>query len=414
MRLFASDMPAESRTTLRDLALLGGLASLGLAVVYVATARWTMPYPRDATSLVIGRDFLNFWMYGRAAFEHAPQRFYDPGLYNAALRAFLGPGYLGQNWSYPPDIMLLAAPFGVMGYLPALASWTLIGVAIFALAVKDKTLLLPLFAAPAVAFCLMSGQSSLVTAAALVTAFAWLDKRPVLAGMLIGLLTLKPQLGFLLPVMLIASGRWRVFGAAAATAAVLVALTTAIFGADVWIAYLRQGLAVQNEVLADTRLIAAPFMPTVFMNLHAAGLGYGAAMALQASVSLLAAGTVFWAFRTHRDADPRMLQALFFACSVAATPYLLSYDTMPLVFASVMLLRADALDATGRNLVKLVFWLPFVQFILGRYHLPGAACVAPALAAWLALRLASRSTSHADALRPAGAPPACRRDSATA
>jgi glycosyl transferase family 87 len=391
MRLFPADMPAESRVTLRDCALLGGLASLGLVIVYVATARWLPPYPRDASSLVIGRDFLNFWMYGRAALEHAPERFYDPGLYNAALRKFLGPDYLGQNWSYPPDIMLLAAPFGLLGYLPALVSWTLIGIATLAAAgfarLRDKTLILPLFAAPAVAFCLMSGQSSLLTAAALVTAFAWLDRRPILAGVLMGLLTLKPQLGLLLPVMLIASARWRVFGAAAATAAVLVSVSASIFGMNAWLAYLHQGLAVQNGVLADTRLIAAPFMPTVFMNLHAVGLGYGAAMAVQACVSLLAAATVFWAFRVNREANPQALQALFFACSLAATPYLLSYDTLPLVFASMMLLRVDPLDTTGRTLVKLAFWLPFLQFILGKYHVPGAAFVAPAFAAWLAWRL---------------------------
>ena len=44
----------------------------------------------------------------------------------------------------------------------------------------------------------------------LITIFAWLDRRPVAAGVLIGLLTLKPQLGILFPVMLIASARWRV------------------------------------------------------------------------------------------------------------------------------------------------------------------------------------------------------------
>ncbi len=388
MRFFPDGMPAESRATLRDCALLGGLASLGLVVVYVATARWMLPYPRDASSLVIGRDFLNFWMYGRAAFAHAPERFYDPALYNAALQTFLGPGYLGQNWSYPPHIMLLAAPFGLVGYLPALVSWTVIGIVVLAATARARQVpLVPIFAAPAVAFCLMSGQSSLLTTALLITAFAWLDRRPIAAGVLIGLLTLKPQLGLLLPVMLIASGRWRVFGAAAATTAVLVAVTTAVFGARVWPAFLHQGLAVQNSVLADSRLIAAPFMPTVFMNLHAAGLGYGAAMALQACVSAAAVSTVFWAFRSHRDASPEMLQALFFACAIAATPYLLGYDTLPLVFACAMLLKADPLDATGRALVKLVFWLPFLQFILGKFHVPGAGFIAPAFAVWLAMRL---------------------------
>ncbi len=104
----------------------------GLTVIaYAAKISWVEPIPRDATSLVVGRDFLNFWMYGRAAWLPDPSRFYDPHLYNDALAALLGPDYPGQNWSYPPTIMLFAAPFGRLGYVPALACWTVLGLAIF-------------------------------------------------------------------------------------------------------------------------------------------------------------------------------------------------------------------------------------------------------------------------------------------
>jgi len=395
MRLpFPESLAPENRALLRDFAVLGGIASLGLLIAYILLARWTPPFPRDGSSLVVGRDFLNFWMYGRAALSHAPQNFYDPHLYNAVLRTMLGNDYLGQNWSYPPHIMLFATPFGLLPYLGALLCWTGGSVAIFAKSgiarLHEPAMLLPLLAAPAVAFCLISGQSSLVTAAMLVTIFAWLDRRPIGAGVLIGLLTLKPQLGFLFPVILIASNRWRVFAVASVTAMMLFAVTTVLFGLDVWEQYLRLGLPVQNAVLEDPRLIAAPFIPTVFMNLHAAGLAYGPAMTLQGCVSLLAVATVFWAFRTHRDVNPQILQALFFACSIAATPYLLSYDTLPLVFAAVMLLANTSVDATGRNLIKLVFWLPFLQYIFGKFHIPAPAFIAPAVAVWIAMRLTSK------------------------
>ena len=46
-----------------------------------------------------------------------------------------------------------------------------------------------------------------------------LDRRPVLAGILFGALCYKPHFGMLIPVALAASGRWRAFGAAAASAA---------------------------------------------------------------------------------------------------------------------------------------------------------------------------------------------------
>jgi hypothetical protein len=386
------DIAAESRSLLRDFAILGTLATCALGVVYLCLIRWAPLFPKDGSSLVVGRDFVNFWMYGCAALTPAAYRFYDPQIYNHALQSFLGANYPGQNWSYPPDVMLLAAPFGLLGYLPALFCWTLIGLGVLFWTARarlhDPALLWPLFVAPAVAFCLMSGQSSLLTTAALIAIFAWLDRRPVWAGILIGLLTLKPQLGFLFPVMLCASGRWRVFSVATATALALAVLTTLIFGTQVWIEYFRLGVPVQNTVLSDPRMLAAPFMPTIFMNAHAAGASYGVSMIVQACVSLMATATVFWAFLRHRDANPRMLQALFFACSIAATPYLLSYDTLPLVFAGIALFASGTLDALGRRLVQAIFWLPFIQLGLGSLHIPGAALIAPAFAAYLALKIA--------------------------
>ena len=185
------------------------------AAYFVGTISWPGAFPRDATTLVVGRDFLNFWMYGRAAWITDPGQFYDPRVYQHALDGLLGANYPGQNWSYPPSIMLIAAPFGRMAYLPALLCWTILSLAIFVWAVgrqlDERRLFIPILLSPAAVFCLISGQSSFLTAAMLLTIFTCLDRRPLLAGVLIGVLTLKPQLGLLLPVMLAASGRWRVF-----------------------------------------------------------------------------------------------------------------------------------------------------------------------------------------------------------
>src|ERR1043165_185595 len=224
----------ENNEAIRALAILGAFFFVVAAGGYLYTLSWSGDFPRDGTSLVVGRDFLNFWMYGRAAPSTDPSRFYDLAEYHRALKALLGPNYPGQNWSYPPSIFFVAAPFGLLGYLQALLVWTLAsGALFFAIArrhVSDKHLLIALMLSPAVVLCLMSGPSSLVTAAMLVTIFAWLARRPVAAGILIGLLTLKPQLGILFPVMLIASGRWRVFASATITTLGLVAASAVVFG----------------------------------------------------------------------------------------------------------------------------------------------------------------------------------------
>jgi hypothetical protein len=390
-RLLPPALARDDRALFRDLALLGGVLFAATAFVYVLSIDWTGAIPRDGTRLAVGRDFLNFWMYGRAAATAAPGLFYDLAAYRDAIRALLGMELNGQNWSYPPSVMLLAAPFGQLSYLAALASWTLIGVAVFVAVarrhVSDWRILIPVVLSPAALFCLVSGQSSFLTAAALIAIFAWLDRRPVAAGVLIGLLTIKPQLGILLPFMLMASGRWRVFLVAAVTAVALVAATTAIFGVQIWIDFIAKGLPVQGLVLADPDRIATPFFPTVFMNLRGLDLGYAAAMSVQAICSAFALGAVIWAFRCRRDADPAMMLALFLACSATASPYLLAYDFLPLTFAAVALLAGGGLDGPGRRLVQLVYWTPALQLALGTYHLPGPALIAPVFVAYVLMRL---------------------------
>jgi hypothetical protein len=240
----------------------------------------------------------------------------------------------------------------------------------------------------------------------LVTIFAWLKQRPVLAGVLIGLLTLKPQIGFLLPLMLIAAGRWRVFASAATTTILLVMLTSAVFGFQVWIDFAERGLPAQNLVLSDPARIMTPFQPTVFMNVRGLNLDYAVAMMTQLLVSVPSILALIWAFRYRRDADPRLLLALFLACTVSASPYLLSYDTLALTFAAVSLMASGLLDGLGRRLAQLVFWCPLLQLVFGLAHLPGPALIAPAFAAWLVFRL--KSAKKATDLPISSEPPLLR------
>jgi hypothetical protein len=69
-----------------------------------------LPYPRDIHGYALGRDFLNFWTYGREAWSGEAGRFYDIALYNEHLGRLVWPDYQTQQWSYPPHLLLLAAP----------------------------------------------------------------------------------------------------------------------------------------------------------------------------------------------------------------------------------------------------------------------------------------------------------------
>ncbi len=98
--------------------------------------------------------------------------------------------------------------------------------------------LLLALAFPAVLIDVGHGQNGFLTAALIGGALVMLDRRPIVAGILFGLLVYKPQYGLLLPLVLAVSGRWKCFGAAAATVALLTIATTLTFGASVWHAFL--------------------------------------------------------------------------------------------------------------------------------------------------------------------------------
>jgi hypothetical protein len=385
---------------LRALIVLGGaLFALTLAS-YLFTTHWAGAFPRDKATLVIGRDFLNLWMYGVAAFEPDPARYYDIVTYNDTLAHLLGPGYPGQNWPNPPTALVVMAPFGVFNYFPALFAWFAVSLTAFTLAgrseVKDLRVLLIVLVSPAALMCVLSGQSSLLTTAALLVIFASLDTRPVLAGVLIGLLTVKPQLGILFPFMLVASGRWKVFFTAAATAIALLFASIAIGGLEGWQAYVTKALPLQREVLQDAAGTAMPFQPSIFMNIRGV-VGNHIGEIVQFAFTLAAVAAVSLAFRTRRDADPRTLQALFFACTVSASPYMGAYDLLPLTFAAVALIAEEKLDSVGRRLAQLVYWTPALQLLFGNLQLPGPGFIAPAFAAYLLHRLFKPAPSLAAA-----------------
>jgi hypothetical protein len=389
---------------LRALLVLGGALFTLTIVTYLATTNWAGAFPRDKATLVLGRDFLNLWMYGRTLFEGGePARFYDVATYNDALAHMLGAGYPGQNWPNPPTALVVMAPFGLLSYFPALIAWCAVSVIAFCLAgrreVADWRTLAIVAVSPAALLCVLSGQSSWLTTAALIAIFAQLDKRPHLAGVLIGLLTVKPQLGILFPFALIASGRWRVFFTAGVTAVVLLAASVALGGVESWQAYIVKALPLQREVLQDAAGTAMPFHPTVFMNIRGV-VGNHVGEIIQLAFTLAAVVAVSAAFRTRRDADPRIIQALFFTCTVSASPYMGAYDLLPLTFAAVALIAEEKLDTRGRRLAQLVYWTPALQLLFGTMQLPGPGFIAPLFAAYLLQRLFKPATIVA--AQPAG------------
>ncbi len=81
------------------------------------------------------------------------------------------------------------------------------------------------------------------------------------------------------------------------------------------------------------------------------------------------------------------LCALLLACTQAASPYMSTYDLLPLTLMALVLLARGKLDEVGRRLAQLVFWMPLLQLVFGSVRLPGPGFIAPAFAVYLLSKL---------------------------
>jgi alpha-1,2-mannosyltransferase len=209
--------------------------------------------------------------------------------------------------------------------------------------VKSNLLwLLLALAYPAVFINLGHGHNGFLTAPLFAGALIQLDRRPVLAGVLIGLITYKPQFGLLIPLVLAASGRWRVFVTAALTIVALALAVTLAFGMDVWSAFLASTKFTRSVVLEQGGT-GWYKIQSVFSWVRLWGGGIPLSYAAQGTVTLTVAGALAWLWRTR--ASFALKAGALLIGTVLATPYVLDYDLMLLAPAIAFL----AVDGATRG-----------------------------------------------------------------
>jgi len=185
-------------------------------------------------------------------------------------------------------------------------------------------------ATPAVFINAIAGQNGTWTAALFGGGLSLLERRPVLAGGLLGLLIYKPQLGLLIPVALLAGRQWRAFASACVVAGALLAASALWFGTDVWSAYLRELAVLRQMILEDGSGVWHRFV-SVFVSARRLGANVEAAYVIQGIAGVLACAAVAWVW--FRDTHAGVKNAVLLLGTCFATPYLQDYD---LVFGALI------------------------------------------------------------------------------
>ncbi len=239
----------------------------------------------------IGVDFSCYWAASAMALRGEPSAVLmtSKRLYAVEEEA-VGQGTFVALWYYPPTFLIIVLPAALVGYLWALGIWTTLTFAGYSMVLRKiiprAETFWPALAFPGVFANLQNGQNGLLTFSLLGGALLSLESRPLLAGALFGLLTYKPQMGVLVPLVLVATGRWRAFFAAAVTAIAFAGISLVMFGAGTWGAFLNTLEPARRVIIGGG--VRFYTMQSVFSGARLLGAGTRAAYTSQILAPALA------------------------------------------------------------------------------------------------------------------------------
>jgi arabinofuranan 3-O-arabinosyltransferase len=331
--------PADAvRHSLRLIGVALSLNTVLFLLVSLATGQWLL----DKAGRLGDSDFVDVWAAGRLALDGQAAAAWDWAIHREAEVAALGHDFPGNyGWHYPPTYLFVAAALAMLPYLVALLGWLAVTLPMYVAAVRvimgERLGILIACAFPAVMWNMLVGQNGFLTAALIGFILLTLDTRPIVAGVLLGLLTYKPQFGILFPIVLVANGQWLVIAAASVTAAVLVVASAAVFGVAAWSAFFTWLPATSEIILGDGRA-GLNKLQSLFGVVR--WLGGSSTAAFIAQGLLIAVCAVALAVITRDRRVPGELKSAAMATgALLATPYLYMYDFPVLMIPLAFLLR---------------------------------------------------------------------------
>ena len=375
----------------RCIVIFGGallVLELVIFLFFVAgTHGWIVPLERPTST-----DFVSFYAAGSLADSGTPAFAYDQSIHYAVEQQVTEPGIEYNFFYYPPVYLLICALFAHLPYMAGFIAFEAVSlllclfVARRTVKAESWTMSLPLLAFPSVFWTMGLGQNAFLTAALLGGGLLLIDRRPLLAGMLFGLICYKPHFGLLIPVALVAGGRWRAFAGAAIAAATVVALSIGLFGWETWQAFL--ALAGGSHSTYENGRIDLAGMVTLFGGLRLMGVPSTIAYAVQGLGAIAAIALVAMVWRSNLSLAPRA--AALAAATLIAVPVALVYDFLLAGVAMAWLIRA----ASERGFLpweKTTFMAVFIAPLLSRSfgtetHVPLAQLALIALLALIARR----------------------------
>jgi alpha-1,2-mannosyltransferase len=295
-------------------------------VIWGIIAGYNVPLGRFSQPM--GMDFYCFWSAGRLAMDGRVLDIFDPATLATFQQHYLGaPEGWSLPWFYPPLLLLfVSCVFALMPYKLAYFAYLLLSLSAYFLLTRrffPKIRPLYILSFPAFWFNLLSGQNGLLTAVLLIGGLSALTQKPTRAGMLLGLLSYKPQLCLALPVFLIVERRWRTIAAGITTFLAIIMLATVVWGPGVWSAFVT-GLANAQKFNHDGDTVRPASLATLYGTLKTVGLDHRTAMIANYVFAALAgcAAILIWL----KSDETNVKYAVLILMSLLLPPHLMYYD----------------------------------------------------------------------------------------
>jgi hypothetical protein len=320
--------------------------------VYLISA-YAMGYWIFQANGYIETDFVNAWAAGKLALQGMPTAIYDITAHKQAEIAALGHDVGGAHpWFYPPTYLFVAIALASFPYPIAWLGWTFATFAFYVATMRaivaDRVGLALACAFPAVLQNCLIGQNGFLTAALLGGTLVTMEKRPWLSGCLLGLMTYKPQLGLLLPIVLLVGGQWRVLIAATATMIALIAASWLAFGENIWATFIHALGTGSQMVFADGSVAWGKLQTIYGLTRWLGGSEFSAWCAQGLTFATCGvAACLLW-----RTKLPFALKAAALTtAALLSTPYLFLYDLVAVAVPMAFLVRLGY--ATQRGIAPL-------------------------------------------------------------
>jgi alpha-1,2-mannosyltransferase len=390
-----------------------------LAAVIWTIYLWTLATPtlHDRNGLLKGTDFLHFYTLGSLALEHRGADLYEMQVQSVIAQARVPEaGHLLYVPLYGPQVSLLFAPLAALPYPAALVLWLIVNAVIYALCcyavwktcpqLQEEKVTVFILAAgyPALIHLLAWGQTSGLALACFTPAYLALRSgRPFWAGLAIGCLAFKPQLGLASAVVFVFAWEWKVVGGALITAITQLAAGWIYYGRSVMVDYFEHLRHVEEIFsLLEPRPYQMHSLRS-FWAMLVPSARWAFVLYAVSAVVVLAITARFW--KSASPIGPRF-SALLLA-TVLVSPHLTVYDLV--ILAPAFLLISDwAIDHAAEpqiHTVGLLLYLCYLAPLIGplsqwtRFQISVPAFVA---LLWLVVRLSrAAQVTNSPRLAPA-------------